>query len=33
MLEEHEGFGIPIAVDESFERLIDVLDRGLTRDV
>jgi AcrR family transcriptional regulator len=30
-LETGEGFGIPLAVDASFDRLIAVLDRGLSR--
>ncbi len=29
VLESGEGFGIPLSLDESFERLIVVLDRGL----
>jgi AcrR family transcriptional regulator len=29
-LEADEGFGIPLSLDESFDRLVAVLDRGLT---
>jgi AcrR family transcriptional regulator len=29
LLEADEGFGIPLDLDESFARLVDVLDRGL----
>jgi AcrR family transcriptional regulator len=29
-LEAIGGFGIPLSVDESFDRLVDLLDRGLT---
>jgi hypothetical protein len=28
-LETEEGFGMPLDVDETFGRLVDVLDRGL----
>jgi hypothetical protein len=28
-LETEEGFGIPLDVDDTFARLVDVLDRGL----
>ena len=28
-LETGEGFGIPLDVDDTFARLVDVLDRGL----
>jgi AcrR family transcriptional regulator len=31
VLETGEGFGIPLDLDESFDRLVDLLDRGLAR--
>jgi hypothetical protein len=30
-LEISEGFGLPLALDDSYEELVAVLDRGLTR--
>jgi hypothetical protein len=29
VLERDEGFGIPLALDESYHRLVSILDRGL----